>query len=161
MPSGDEADEQPVAPSPPDARPAAGNRRVVKPSRCSWPGCKDGFNVARQRGYTFCGKKGGVGGARDRLHRQGQAPGARGGQKAREGAMERVPQAARGHGGAPGALGTGMRCRGFFRLVIRVTGAPKRSCSLPYINTRTSKARRACALRVRLRCTFGRPRVCD
>ena len=62
MPSGDEADEQPVAPSPPDARPAAGNRRVVKPSRCSWPGCKDGFNVARQRGYTFCGKKGGVGG---------------------------------------------------------------------------------------------------
>ena len=34
----------------------------MKPSRCSWPGCKDGFNVARQRGYTFCGKKGGVGG---------------------------------------------------------------------------------------------------
>ena len=62
LPSGDEADERPAAPPPPPAKAAAGNRRVVKPPRCTWPGCRGGFNIARQRGYTFCGKKGGVGG---------------------------------------------------------------------------------------------------
>ena len=105
---------------------AAGNRRVVKPSRCSWPGCKDGFNVARQRGYTFCGKKGGVGGRATGCIAKAKRLEREVGKEAREGAMERVPQAARGHGGAPGALGPGCVVVGFFRLVIRVNACPKK-----------------------------------
>lgn len=60
LPSGDKADERPPALPPPPAKVAAGNRRVVKLFRCTWPGCNDGFNRARQSGYTQCGKKGGV-----------------------------------------------------------------------------------------------------